>query len=655
MRKFGKAGIEIAAAFLLCAPCARAVLPDWVQRSKSQTLPIYEAETDGVVLLDDVGYMVTSPGEYVEHYRRVVKILRPDGRDAGDLRVFYQGKEKVVSLHAWSVDKEGHEYELKDKDFAEKGVSFGYDLYNDVRMRTARAPAANPGSIVAFEYEVRRNPMINHVDDWLQESMPVREARLALELPAGWEYKASWTGITPIEPVRVSPTRTEWTARDLPGIQHEPMRPPMGALAARVNITYYGPGVNNQINSTWDGIGRWYNALTTGRRDTTPEMVTKAQQLTAGKSDFDGKVRALASFLQTDVRYVAIEIGIGGYQPHPASEVFRARYGDCKDKATLLSSLLQSVGIASDYVIIDTQRGSVRPDLPTIYFNHAILAIETPEIAPTAAYHSMVSGKNGKHYLIFDPTDPYTPLGELRGKLQDTYALLVTEVGGELIHTPLAPPDANRFARSGHFTLSADGVLSGNVVEEWSGNNASRERAAITYKNEQERTQLLEHSLNRALSGFRLEKADIQQLDRLQQNLLIAMSFTAPGYSQARGPLVLLRPRVLGEKGFGLERKPRKYPFQFESTTREVDEYEIELPQEYAVDDVPDPVKVDMGFARYESKVEVQGSKIRYSREFVRKDVLIPAAQTDDVRKLLGVIGADEAAVVVLKRSAASQ
>jgi hypothetical protein len=51
----------------------------------------------------------------------------------------------------------------------------------------------------------------------------------------------------------------------------------------------------------------------------------------------------------------------------------------------------------------------------------------------------------------------------------------------------------------------------------------------------------------------------------------------------------------------------------------------------------------------------VQGSKIRYSREFVRKDVLIPAAQTDDVRKLLGVIGADEAAVVVLKRSAASQ
>ena len=66
---------------------------------------------------------------------------------------------------------------------------------------------------------------------------------------------------------------------------------------------------------------------------------------------------------------------------------------------------------------------------------------------------------------------------------------------------------------------------------------------------------------------------------------------------------------------------------------------------------MPEPAQLDVGFARYESRVEAQGSKIRYSREFVRKDVLIPAEQTDAVRKLLGVIGSDEAATVVLRKA----
>ena len=126
---------------------------------------------------------------------------------------------------------------------------------------------------------------------------------------------------------------------------------------------------------------------------------------------------------------------------------------------------------------------------------------------------------------------------------------------------------------------------------------------------------MLERNLNRVLSEFELRKIDIQQLNVLQEKLVIEFQLTAPGYSQARGPLVLLRPRVLGEQGLVLDRKPRRYPFQFASTTQEKDEYDIEIPKEYAVDDVPDPVKVDMGFATYESRVEVTGSKIRYSRE----------------------------------------
>jgi hypothetical protein len=348
---------------------------------------------------------------------------------------------------------------------------------------------------------------------------------------------------------------------------------------------------------------------------------------------------------------VAVEIGIGGFQPHPAAEIFHARYGDCKDKATLLSTMLHEVGIESDYVLISTHRGTVSPALPSPHFNHAILAIEVPEGTKSDLYRSVVTGKSGKRYLIFDPTDPFTPLGDVRGDLQDTYALLVADGSGELIHTPLFQPEANELSRTGHFTLSAEGELSGNVVETRSGDHAFHERVSLKNANQQERTQQLERRLGRSLQGFTLQTADIQPLDQPQENLLISLKFTDPGCGKIRGPLMLVRPRVLGEKSLTLERKPRHFPFQFEDTSRETDIYEFDLPKEYVVDDVPEPVNVDMGFATYQIKVEVSGAKLRYSREFVRRDVLIKPDRTEELRKMQGIIGADENTAVVLKRT----
>jgi hypothetical protein len=540
---------------------------------------------------------------------------------------------------------------LKDKDFAERGYFMGFELYNDVRIRAANAPAAEPGSVIAIEYEVRRRPWLDQFDFTLQESIPIRRSLIALQLPPGWELKTSWAGISPVSATQPSPNRWEWSLQDLAGIEHEPMRPPIRALSARLAIAYFAPGEANRQAGSWEALGRWYAQLTSGRRDPSPALTEKAHQLTAGLANFDSKARALAAFAQADVRYVAIEIGIGGYQPHPADDIFRARYGDCKDKATLLSTMLHEVGIASDYVLVDTYRGRVNPNVPSAAFNHAILAIQLPAEAQSTPYRSAITRKNGKRYLIFDPTDRYTPFGDLRGDLQDTYALLIAEDGGELIHTQLLPPDTNALVRTGHFVLGENGVLSGEMTEDRSGDHAARERSALLNANEQERTQLLERRLNHSLKGFSLESTSITQLDQLQRNLVIKYKLSSQGYSQTRGSLLLVRPRVLGEKSFALERKPRRYPFQFEDASRETDTYDIELPNGYVIDDVPDPVQLDVGFASYHSKVEIQGSILRYSRELVRQTDYLPADRAEDLRAFLGRIGADESSVVILRRT----
>jgi hypothetical protein len=98
-----------------------------------------------------------------------------------------------------------------------------------------------------------------------------------------------------------------------------------------------------------------------------------------------------------------------------------------------------------------------------------------------------------------------------------------------------------------------------------------------------------------------------------------------------------------------VEQKLRHYPFELGSASREVDTYEIEIPHDYTVDDIPDPVKIDFGFASYQSKVEVNGSKLRYWRELVVRDLQVPSERIADLRKFEGAIGADESAAVVLK------
>src|SRR5579872_4529886 len=417
-------------------------IPDWVRQAAAQPLGTYAPETKAVILLDQTDYTVTAPGDFIEHSRSIVKILRPEGREEGDLGVDLKRGEKLNYLHAWTVDASNHEYELKQKDFVEKSFP-SFILYQDIRFLTATAPSAGPGSVIAFEFEAHRHSFSNQINQFFQEPNPVREVKISLSLPSGWEFKDSWPSESAVKPTEVTPGHWEWTAHDLPGIDPEPMMPESFVLLGRLAIAYFPPGETGNMAS-WAALGHWYTGLTTGRRDPTPDIVQEVEHLTSGKTDFDSKIRILTAYLQSEIRYVAIEIGIGGYQPHPASDIYRYHYGDCKDKATLLSSMLHVAGINSNYILIDTDRGFVNPSVPSVWFNHAILAIEIPAEIKTTQYPSAITAKDGKRYIVFDPTDEYTPVGSLRAELQNSYALLVTDSGGELIRTPLLDPDTNK-------------------------------------------------------------------------------------------------------------------------------------------------------------------------------------------------------------------
>jgi transglutaminase-like putative cysteine protease len=628
-------------------------VPDWVRTEAQQKLPDLPPNTKSVVLLDEHTYTVEPNGQATEHVRYVVKILRPQGREDAVPAVWSDKDDKLLSMHVWSIDPTGKEYAVKDNEMREYSPpGEGGELYVDVKAKIANPPGRDPGGVVAYEYEQRERPYVAETNWFFQDDTPRVHQSFTLVLPQGYTYSTTWANHDPVKGIDLENRKYRWEMNDESAIDLEqvPLRPSGSALAARLTIHYAGPGLAEPAEGTWQGVGEWFDALAHDREAPTPEITAKAQELVAGKTDFYDRAEAIGNFVQKQIRYFVIEMGIGGYQPHQAGEIFKGHYGDCKDKATLLAAMLSSVGLHSDIVLVDTRRGFVNPDAPSIMGDHAIAAIEVPAGYESAKMHSLVTAKSGKRYLIFDPTWEETPFGQVENDLQGSYGVLVEGAQSQLIQIPVMSPELNTVKRAGTFTLSADGSLKGEVTDERFGDIAERRRSEYRKEDAQKQEEFLRKQAGRDLMSVSLSGIKVANLEALNKDLTTQFDVQASHYASATGPLLMLRPRVLGSYELNVDHKPRKVVIDLYETMQGTDTFDIEIPEGYVVDELPDPVKEEFGFATYESSTVVHGRTLHYSRTYTLRAVTLPANKYADVQRLASVIGADEAGQVVLKK-----
>ncbi len=631
-------------------------VPDWVRAAAGQPLPTYSAETKAVVLLKDITYTVAPGGGAVEHVRRVVKILRPQGRGESVVRIGFDKDTKILSMNVWSIGPDGHEYAMKDKDMSEEAAESEYVLFQDDKERVAHAPGGDPGAVIAYEYEQRVRPYLTEKTWFFQGTMPYVSESFTLELPAGYTYGTVWAHHAPLEGADLENRHWRWEMKDVPGIDlaRVPLAPSSETLAARMTVHYAGPGLGFATDGTWKSIGEWYAQLSKDRLVASPEIAAKAQELTAGKTDFFDKTEAIAEFLQRELRYVAIEVGVGGIQPHAAADVFRNRYGDCKDKATLLSAMLSTVGVHSALMLVDTD-GFIDPDAPAAEGDHMIAAIQIPEGYNSPRLHSVVTAKSGRRYLIFDPTAEKTPFGQLEHELQGSYGVLMEDAESQVIQLPVLDPKLNTMRHSGTFQLEADGALKGIVTEKSFGDLSEDLREMYSSGDEKERREYLDRVLARDFTAFSVSDVKAENIGSLNQDFSLSYTLSADRYARAMGPLLMVRPRVLGVLSLAdfsqdTEHEKRMVPIDLGQTGQVTDDYTIELPEGYVVDELPNPARLDLGFAAYQSAVVTDGRTLHYTRTFVVREVTLPADRYADVRKLASAIAADEASLAVLRK-----
>jgi len=630
--------------------------PQWMHAVVSAPLPAHDEKTDAVLLYAERTVNVQSVDKIKTHVRVVYKILRPGGRDYGIVEVPFTPRDKITTLRAWCIPAQGKDYEVKDKEAVE--ISYpkveGSELISDLKDKFLQIPAADPGNVVGYEYETEEQPMVLQ-DVWeFQQEIPAREIHYALQLPAGWEYKASWINYPEAKPSQ-SGNEWDWTLNDVKAIRPEAAMPPFAGIAGQMVVSFFpsgGPALNGF--ASWQQMGKWYLNLTKDRRQTSPQINQQVAMLTASATTPLDKIRALAQFVQHDVRYVAIYFGIGGWQPHAAADIFTHHYGDCKDKATLLSTMLSQIGVESFYVVINSERGSVTAETPANVgaFDHVILAIKLPPNVSDPSLVATVDHPRLGKLLYFDPTNDVTPFGEIGGYLQENYGLLVTTDGGELVELPEQSPAMNSIARTGKLMLDASGTLHGEVDESRMGDRAAVERWRLRSATKSgDQIKPIEDLLAGSLSLFHISKATILNLNQTSQPFGFHYTFEAQEYAKNAGGLLLVRPRVLGVKAMGfLETKePRKFPIEFEGPALDTDTFDITIPAGYVIDDVPPPVDADYGFASYHSKTEVRDNVIHYTRTLEVKQLSVPVAQADQLKKFYRIIAGDERNTAILK------
>jgi transglutaminase-like putative cysteine protease len=366
-----------------------------------------------------------------------------------------------------------------------------------------------------------------------------------------------------------------WSVRDVAAYKEEPYMPPVPDVVPSLTIFLKELlwDTHRIDASTWDGIARWYWDLARDRMMPDEAVERSARELTAGAKEPDEKIRRIYEFAQGKIEYVAIELGIGGYQPHASGHVLAHRYGDCKDKATLMIAMLRSIGLTGYPVLILTRdEGDVDRDYPSDNFNHVIVAVPQPD-----------------GYLFMDPTSTTTPYGDLPWRDQGANVLVVKEDGrGDLVQTPLLPPERNRRHRLVVASIDPEGKLTGTyVIDAW-----GQRRSALSEFLEAKPSEIADDLA--AMMGWITPGAVMLGHDVIRpagpgDPLRITIRFEVPRFVSRAGNMELVAPylvRFPGLTEIGAY-SGRRYPVFFDYLFSETSEVRLRLPAGKTLKKVP--------------------------------------------------------------------
>lgn len=595
-----------------------------------------------VVRLSDTRIEILSAKSVRKDYHLVVTILQEDALEKAALYLTYDGYRKIQKIKGSVYNKDGKEIKrISASDFVDRSAVPDGTFHSDDRVKYFN-PVYNGSYPVTFDYEVETaGEAPAFYPGWIpQQSYGLSVEKSSLTVISDEELFPRFHVLNSV-PREVVQTvggkkQVTWQFQNLPAIIREPYSPPLrdlvsGILLAPVKMNYRG--FNDNFLS-WNDVGSWINYLLQGR-DQLPESTRNMiMRLAAAQPDSLSMVRAIYRYLQATKRYVSIQLGIGGWQPLPASFVDEQGQGDCKALVNYTKALLACIGLPSYYTLVSAGRDNsqTHPDFPSMNFNHVILCVPL------------------QHDTIWlECTNPTMPFGFLGSFTDDRYVLVIKSSGAVLVKTPAYPGRANRMSRKSTVTLYPSGDATFDMITCYSG---------LQYQIVDDLARMgLEEQKTTLASSVGIPNVTIQSVTYTSDSATIPticehLVFLARSYASVSGDRMFVPVNPVNvRKALTLNSDKRFAPILTGYPYGDLDSVIVTIPAGYMIEGLPQNVTSETIFGNYRSTVAGEADKWIYTRSFDTEQVSFEAEEYPAFRGFINIISKADRQKAILRKS----
>lgn len=609
----------------------------------SKISPALLKNANAVVRLEELSFEIVNLRQAVERYHFVITILNENGDKWSEFTEYYDKLREIKSVEGSLYDATGKQIKrMKYKDLQDISGVDEISLIEDNRLKRHNFYYRVYPHTIEYDVEIHYNHTM-FFPGWLpqgDEKLSVELSRFAIICPLDYQfrYKAFNYNAEPQILIEKNKKTTAWLARNMPALIKEINAPDWHELTTSVmsGPTTFQFGDYKGDMSSWQALGRFQYTLNQGR-DNLPETIKQdIHRLVDGISDKRKKIQVLYEYLQRHTRYVSIQLGIGGWQPFDATYVSQKGYGDCKALSNYMHSILKEAGILSNYTLIRAGENAnyMADDFPSRQFNHVILSIPLE-----------------KDTIWLECTSQDLPTGYLSGFTSDRYALAVDENGGQLVRTPKYSLGDNLGIRKLKAVLTVDASLHAQVVTSYKGLQQDDVHGLINHLSKDKVKEYLQNQLD--FPTYDLDKFEYREQKSATPEVEEKLDLYVSNYATTTGKRLFIMPNIMtrSHTKFKMDEE-RKYDIVIRTESRDIDSVELEIPQGYEPESLPQPVSIDTKFGRYYCSSKLVGNKIFYYRmreqfsgRFSAKDY------TDLVKFYDAIYKADRNKIVLIKEA----
>jgi hypothetical protein len=413
-----------------------------------------------VVRYSSTEEILKSPGHLTIKHHDIITILNEKGDRYARFALGYDKKYNSINdMQMMVYNAAGMQIKKYHKsDFNDRAAVDGVSIITDDRVLWLRHAIANYPSTIETTSEETVSSYLD-LGSWgiLEEEQSVQfaEYKVSIRPTAGFRYLNKNINIKPEKTNDAEFDHYKWQVSGLKAIKPEEDALswqvfPKVSFAVKDFICYGVPG----DLSSWESYGKWQLDVNADVCTLSPERAEEIRKMTADIKTDKEKAKFLYEYMQQNMRYVSIQLGIGGLKPFSATFVDQKKYGDCKALSNYMYALLKAVNIPSYYTIINagTNEEPAESSFVTDPFNHVILCIPF---------------KNDTTWL--ECTNMKKPFGKLGNFTENRKALIITEKGGRLISTPKSNDVDNQFNSEVHVVLNVDGGAKATIKIRSSG------------------------------------------------------------------------------------------------------------------------------------------------------------------------------------------